>query len=373
MKLNYHKSNLLPLLFLLAFALITSCTVYQNVPETDGIYSSESNRTRIIVDNTKEYQEHENQYFTRELERIDGINGTDILTNIEAYSSIEDTINNAPESIYSYNMNNAWGNEDSDQVVINLNLNNVGYGWNNYWNFYDPYYSFGYLNPWNRRAWRFGWRNRFGDPSFWPGYGYFQFPYYNPFFNGIYGYGYFNSRNYYGHGFMYNRYRNFNYGRRNYYNNGLSSRNYYNSGRINNNNRRVTFSNRRSQNTSRNINIDNLANKLRIDKNKIKVYSQTKNVPVKSRRTRSTRENPDVRSSSTSNRSRYNSNTSRSRNNSNASRSRNNSSPRTRNNSSPRRSSFRSSNFSRGSSSSSGRSSSGSRSSSSRSSSRRGG
>jgi len=135
MKLNYHKLNLLPLLFLLAFALITSCTVYQNVPETDGIYSSESNRTRIIVDNTKEYQERENQYFTRELERIDGINGTDILTNIEAYSSIEDTINNAPESIYSYNMNNAWGNEDSDQVVINLNLNNVGYGWNNYWNF----------------------------------------------------------------------------------------------------------------------------------------------------------------------------------------------------------------------------------------------
>jgi len=282
MKLNYHKLNLLPLLFLLAFALITSCTVYQNVPETDGIYSSESNRTRIIVDNTKEYQERENQYFTRELERIDGINGTDILTNIEAYSSIEDTINNAPESIYSYNMNNAWGNEDSDQVVINLNLNNVGYGWNNYWNFYDPYYSFGYLNPWNRRAWRFGWRNRFGDPSFWPGYGYFQFPYYNPFFNGIYGYGYFNSRNYYGHGFMYNRYRNFNYGRRNYYNSGLSSRNYYNSRSVNNNNRRVTFSNRRSQNTSRNINVDNLANRLRIDKNKIKVYIQTKNVPVKS-------------------------------------------------------------------------------------------
>jgi len=356
MKLNYHKLNQSPLLFLLVLTLITSCTVYQNVPDTDGIYSSERNRTRIIVDNTKEYQEHENQYFTRELERIDGINGTDILTNIETYSSIEDTINNAPESIYSYNMNNAWGNADSDQVVINLNLNNLGYGWNNYWNFYDPYYSFGYLNPWNRRAWRFGWRNRFGDPSFWPGYGYFQLPHYNPYFNGMYGYGYFNFRNYYGYGFMYNRYRNYNYGRRNYYNNALSSRNYTNSRRIYNNNRRVTFTNRRSQNTSRDINVDNLASRLRFDKNKIKVYSQTKNVPKQNRRAKSTRENPDVRTSSRSSRSRYNSNTSRSRNNN-----------------SSRRSSFRSSNFSRGSSSSSGRSSSGSRSSSSRSFSKRGG
>ena len=123
-------------------------------------------RTKIIVDGSKEYQENENKYFTKELERIDLINDTDILTNIETYSSIEDTTNNATENTNPYNVNSVWGNSDSEQIVINLNLNNVGYGFNNYWNFYDPYNTYGYLNPWNRRAWRFGWRGRFGDPSF---------------------------------------------------------------------------------------------------------------------------------------------------------------------------------------------------------------
>jgi len=361
MKLNYlHKLSQYPLLFLLVLVLISSCTVYQNVPDTDGIYSPEKNRTKIIVDGSKEYQENENKYFTKELERIDLINDTDILTNIETYSSIEDTTNNATESTNPYNVNSVWGNSDSEQIVINLNLNNVGYGFNNYWNFYDPYNTYGYLNPWNRRAWRFGWRGRFGDPSFLPGYGYFQLPYFNPFFNGIYGYGYFNSRNYYGYGFLANRYRNYNYGRRNYSYTTLNSRNYSNSRRISNSNRRVTFTNRRSQNTSRDVNIDDLASRLRLDKSKIKVYSQTENVPAESRRSsRNVRKTSTVRSSGSSKRSSYNSNASRSR---------------MRSNNSPRSSSrMRSSNFSRGSSSSSSGGSSRGRSSSSKGISKRGG
>ena len=367
MKLNYlHKLSQYPLLFLLVLVLISSCTVYQNVPDTDGIYSPEKNRTKIIVDGSREYQENENKYFTKELERIDLINDTDILTNIETYSSIEDTTNNATESTNPYNVNSVWGNSDSEQIVINLNLNNVGYGFNNYWNFYDPYNTYGYLNPWNRRAWRFGWRGRFGDPSFLPGYGYFQLPYFNPFFNGIYGYGYFNSRNYYGYGFLANRYRNYNYGRRNYSYTTLNSRNYSNSRRISNSNRRVTFTNRRSQNTSRDVNIDDLASRLRLDKSKIKVYSQTENVPAESRRSsRNVRKTSTVRSSGSSKRSSYNSN---------ASRSRSNSSSRMRSNNSPRSSSrMRSSNFSRGSSSSSSGGSSRGRSSSSKGISKRGG
>jgi hypothetical protein len=367
MKLNYlHKLSHYPLLFLLVLVLISSCTVYQNVPDTDGIYSPEKNRTKIIVDSSKEYQENENKYFTKELERIDLINDTDILTNIETYSSIEDTTNNASESTNPYNVNSVWGNSDSEQIVINLNLNNVGYGFNNYWNFYDPYNTYGYLNPWNRRAWRFGWRGRFGDPSFLPGYGYFQLPYFNPFFNGIYGYGYFNSRNYYGYGFLANRYRNYNYGRRNYSYTTLNSRNYSNSRRISNSNRRVTFTNRRSQNTARDVNIDDLASRLRLDKSKIKVYSQTENVPDESRRSsRNVRKTSTVRSGGSSKRSSYNSN---------ASRSRSNSSSRMRSNNSPRSSSrMRSSNFSRGSSSSSSGGSSRGRSSSSKGISKRGG
>jgi len=365
MKLNYqHKPKKSHLLFLFVLILTTSCTVYQNVPDTDGIYSQETNRTRIIVDNSKEYQENENKYFTKELERIDGINGSDILTDIETYSSNEGKVNTSFEDTNSYNTNSAWGNSDSEQVVINLNLNNVGYGFNNYWNFYDPYNTYGYLNPWNRRAWRFGWRGSFGDPSFLPGYGYFQLPYFNPFFNSFYGYGYFNSRNYYGYGYLGNRYRNYNYGRRNYSYTALSSRNYINSRRVNNSNRRVTFSNRRSLNTTRDINIDDLANRLRLDKNKIKVYSQTKNVPAQSRRSSNVAKNSTIRSGSKSNnRSRYKSNSSRTRSSN---------SIRTSSNNSPRSSSIRSSNYSRGSSSSSSRSSSRGRSSSSKSSSKRG-
>ena len=365
MKLNYlNKLGQTPLLFLLVVVLISSCTVYQNVPDTDGIYSPEKNKTRIIVDNSKEYQENENKYFTRELERIGIINDTDILTNIETYSSIEDPTNNTSESTNPYNVNSVWGKSDSEQIVINLNLDNVGYGFNNYWNFYDPYNTYGYLNPWNRRSWRFGWRSRFGDPSFLPGYGYFQLPYFNPFFNSFYGYGYFNSRNYYGYGYLGNRYRNYNYGRRNYSYTALSSRNYINSRRVNNSNRRVTFSNRRSQNTTRDINIDDLANRLRLDKNKIKVYSQTKNVPAQSRRSSNVAKNSTIRSGSKSNnRSRYKSNSSRTRSSN---------SIRTSSNNSPRSSSIRSSNYSRGSSSSSSRSSSRGRSSSSKSSSKRG-
>ena len=366
MKLNYlNKLGQSPLLFLLAVVLISSCTVYQNVPDTDGIYSPEKNKTRIIVDNSKEYQENENKYFTRELERIGIINDTDILTNIETYSSIEDPTNNTSESTNPYNVNSVWGKSDSEQIVINLNLDNVGYGFNNYWNFYDPYNTYGYLNPWNRRSWRFGWRSRFGDPSFLPGYGYFQLPYFNPFFNNYYGYGYFNSRNYYGYGYLGNRYRNYNYGRRNYSYTTLNSRNYSNSRRISNSNRRVTFTNRRSQNTVRDVNIDDLASRLRLDKSKIKVYSQTKNVPAESRRSsKNVRKSSRVRSGGSSKRSSYNSN---------ASRSRSNSSTRMRSNNSPRSSTImRSSNYSRGSSSSSNGGSRG-RSSSSKGVSKRGG
>ena len=112
--------------------------------------------------------------------------------------------------------------------------------------------------------------------------------------------------------------------------------------------------NRRSQNTARDVNIDDLASRLRLDKSKIKVYSQTENVPDESRRSsRNVRKTSTVRSGGSSKRSSYNSNASRSRSNSS--------------------SRMRSSNFSRGSSSSSSGGSSRGRSSSSKGISKRGG
>ena len=148
MKINYNYKSIsisLYSLFMIVFA--TSCTIYQNVPNNDGIYSSETNRQNVIVANSEEYREYENNYFTKELERIDNINGTDILTDIETYSSVNDTIQNSTDNISEYNSNSAWGYEDNNNVVININLNNNGYGWGNEWNQYNPYFSnYGYFN-----------------------------------------------------------------------------------------------------------------------------------------------------------------------------------------------------------------------------------
>mgnify|MGYP006081675141 CR=1 FL=1 len=226
MKINYHyKSNYI-LLFSIFFIVFTSsCTIYQNVPDDDGIYSSER---RVIVTNSQEYIDYENNYFTKELERIDNINGTDILTDVETYSSVNDTIQNSLNSINNYNPNSAWGNEDNDNVVININLNNNDYGWGTDWNLYNPFYSnYGYFNSWYGRSWRLGWRNRWNN-YFWGGYGFFNNPYnnfgpYNPYNYGMNGYGFSNWDYYYGSGFAYNGFRNQYYGRR-VANNNISNR-----------------------------------------------------------------------------------------------------------------------------------------------------
>ena len=330
----YFKSAELPLTIFLLFILLSSCTVYQNVPDNDGIYTKEIKRTRVIVENSKEYDEYENNYFTKELERLDGINGTDILTDIETYSSVDDNTNNSSETNEGYMINNAWGYSDSDQIVINLDLRSAGFGWDNYLNFHNPYFNYGYFPPWNRRAWRLGWRYGIGNYSFWPGYGYFHSPFFNPFFNNMSGYRFFNWRNYYGNGYTNNGFRNYNYGKRNYSYNSSNTRNYTNSRRINSSKRRVHFTNGRAKNTANDINnIDNLASRLRLDKSKIKVYNKPKNVPVNNRQFKSTRrKNTSVRSNNPTKRSNYK--VKSSRNNSNYS-------PKTRSSNSSRSSSIR--------------------------------
>jgi hypothetical protein len=164
----YFKSAELPLTIFLLFILLSSCTVYQNVPDNDGIYTKEIKRTRVIVENSKEYDEYENNYFTKELERLDGINGTDIFTDIETYSSVDDNTNNSSETNEGYMINNAWGYSDSDQIVINLDLRSTGFGWDNYLNFYNPYFNYGTFSPLSNRAWRLRWRYGIGNYSPWP-------------------------------------------------------------------------------------------------------------------------------------------------------------------------------------------------------------
>ncbi|MDA9584221.1 hypothetical protein OAN30_01410 [Flavobacteriaceae bacterium] len=346
----YFKSAELPLIIFLLFILLSSCTVYQNVPDNDGIYTKEIKRTRVIVENSKEYDEYENNYFTKELERLDGINGTDIFTDIETYSSVDNNTNNSSETNEGYMINNAWGYSDSDQIVINLDLNSTGFGWDNYLNFYNPYFNYGNFSPWINRAWRLRWRYGIGNYSPWYGYGYFHSPFFNPFFNSMSGYGSFNWRNYYGNGYTNNGFRNYNYGRRNYSYNTSNTRNYINSRSINSSNKRVNFTNGRSKRTANNINVDKLASRLKLDKSKIKVYNNTKEFTAGMKKTRNSgRKNSSVRSNSSTKRPSYKARSSGGKSNY---------SPRTRSNNSSRSSSIRrGSSSSRSSSSRSGSSS----------------
>ncbi|MFD2566538.1 hypothetical protein [Pseudotenacibaculum haliotis] len=143
------------LLSLFVIVLASSCTVYQNVPNDDGIYSSEKKEPRVIVENSDEHREYEDNYFSKELERLDQINGTDILTDIDNYSSLNDTIPNLEDDINTTPTNRAWGYNDSDDVVININLDNGFYprwGWG-----VDPYSFWGgswwWRNPWGWDYW----------------------------------------------------------------------------------------------------------------------------------------------------------------------------------------------------------------------------
>ena len=184
MKTNYiNTTSSIIFFYLFVIVFASSCTIYQNVPGNDGIYSSNTTERNIIVANSDEHRDFEQNYFTKELERIDNINGTDILTDIETYSSVNDTISNSRDSISNYNTNSAWGYEDSQSVVININLNNNnGFGWGNNWNLYDPYIGYGYgsFNSWYGRPWGLRWGNRWNNGYYWGGYGYFNNPYNNP-------------------------------------------------------------------------------------------------------------------------------------------------------------------------------------------------
>lgn len=79
---------------------------------------------------------------------------------------------------------------DSPYYVVDINITN-GRGYD-YWN--DPYWSYGFYNPWYFRHNRFGpWGSYWYDPYDWfysPYYSYWNSPWYNPWYYGSYGFGY---------------------------------------------------------------------------------------------------------------------------------------------------------------------------------------
>ncbi|MEQ6125184.1 hypothetical protein AAON49_13330 [Pseudotenacibaculum sp. MALMAid0570] len=161
MERNYSNRRISTyLLSLFVLVLGSSCTIYQNVPDDDGIYStSEKKEPRVIVENSDEHKDYEKNYFSKELEKIDQINGTDIITDVENYSSYNDTIPDTTNEIEdtTINTNKDWGYNDNDDVVVHINVINDfypywGFGFNrwnrwNRWDYWDPYYGYSWYCP----------------------------------------------------------------------------------------------------------------------------------------------------------------------------------------------------------------------------------
>ncbi len=87
MKLHYTKTKLpFYILSFLMAATFISCGSAQTVTGSDdGIYADEIEQPqrRVIVTDDRAYDEYQENYFTKEVERLGALNGTDIFTDIE--------------------------------------------------------------------------------------------------------------------------------------------------------------------------------------------------------------------------------------------------------------------------------------------------
>ena len=133
MKTHYIISKKNSFIMLLTVSLLfISCGTYQSAYSNDGIYDDviiTKRQKKVIVVDEQEYQKQENNYFTKEMERLDNLNGTDILVDIDNYKSLDsiDDVGEIEEEIIeernerlTYNENEPWGYND-ENVVIYVN------------------------------------------------------------------------------------------------------------------------------------------------------------------------------------------------------------------------------------------------------------
>ena len=211
MKLHYKNLKLHQLILIVtANLLLVSCGTYQSVYNDDGIYGDvtpANNEQKVIVMNEQEYDDYEEDYFTKKLNALQNIEDNEIFVDVDSYNSTTDYVDDELiDETLNYDASQPWGYENND-VVVNINLindpywggefNNWGYnywGYNNNWRFYNNY------NYW-------GFNYGYGNP-YWGGN-----PYWHPYHNnwgwnrGFYGSRWYNTRSY--------NNRSYTYGRRN--------------------------------------------------------------------------------------------------------------------------------------------------------------
>ena len=180
MKLHYISKKILLLSCFSFLFIASSCVIYQNSPDDDGIYSSrKKEEPRVIIADSEEHKQYEENYFSKELEKLQELDSDDIFTDVDDYSSIV-TISNSFENNIQYNNSGSWGYGGSNDVVVQLNLGPRFYNpyWFNdflYWDsfYWSPYYyTPGLYWGWRSPRWRF-WYHR--PHAF--GYAYWNRPY----------------------------------------------------------------------------------------------------------------------------------------------------------------------------------------------------
>lgn len=206
MKPFYKKIRLNTFVLLTTvMAFMVSCGTYQNTPINDGIYGNdfkrENSNQKIVVVNQKEYDNYEDNYFTKKLVELDQVDQKEIFTDVDNYYSDNnfnstDSLDVAP----NYNSSQPWGYEDNN-TIVNINVLNDPFWYGNNWGWGFNNWGWGFNNNWVF--------NRWGNP-------YWGFnPYWNPYFNSWGWNGGFYNPYFNNWGWNNNRfYRNYRYGRR---------------------------------------------------------------------------------------------------------------------------------------------------------------
>ena len=221
MKTNYFISKKISIysIFGLILVAVTSCGSYQNKSyyDNDGIY--DNNQTSKKTTENSESNKYKEYFGSLNKEN------EEVFTNVENYSSNDDSTNNSAQVEDNKNNYGSWGSNASDNVTVNIYGNNMsGFGyWNNWYGA-----NLGW-NSWYGSNW--GWNNWGFNNFYGPNWGW------NSWYGPSWGFNNWGFNNFYGPNWGWNSgyYNNYNYahsnGRRNLnggYNSGAV---YYSAGR----------------------------------------------------------------------------------------------------------------------------------------------
>lgn len=172
--MKLHLSNINYIGYILSFCTITiffSCGMTQTFTDVDdGIYADDTE----LKHSTTTHNDSSDSSFSKELKRLEQLNNTDIITDIEKYKDSTNIKKETPKTRIQYNKPR-YSNSD---VIVNVNTY-PSYGFYNDW-YWDFYHGYGrnYYHPYYGYSWR---NNPYYYNSGFYGYGYNSY-YYNPYY-----------------------------------------------------------------------------------------------------------------------------------------------------------------------------------------------